>query len=71
MGASLRGTVAEANARAGALDAAVRKFKDATTEADYATETLICVMGEAETALRRLRDAGQPAERAADSARRV
>jgi hypothetical protein len=66
---SLRGAAVEASARAGAVDAAVRTFEDATTEADYATEKLICVVGEAESALRRLHDGGQPAERAGSGVR--
>lgn len=64
--ASLRGAAAEASTKAGTVDAAVRTFEDATLEADYATEKLICVVGEVE---RLLHNGGRSAERAGSGAR--
>jgi hypothetical protein len=62
---SLRSAVAEATAKANAVDAAVQAFGHAAADADYASEVLIYATRETEQALGRLQDDDRPAEVAA------
>jgi hypothetical protein len=55
LAASLREAVAQASAKADAVDATVRAFEKATAEADHAASTLVYLTGQVDAELDRLR----------------